>query len=201
MSSSVIFNRLLKTPQLGVIYFFFNHSDRQQTAENVVRVLLRQLLHQLDTIPQKVFDEYARYKQDPRMMPNRETYTLLLKYSITELLECNYNQVFVLIDAYDELLSVKEVQLEQAAKERAGICFSLSSLTERGNVKILVTTRPQYSIELQNAFPKSRVVDLHGDITDMEMYLRGRLQRINLSDSLKDHIKDKLLQANEQDKW
>ncbi len=202
MSSSVIFNRLLKSPQLGLIYFFFNHSDRQQTAENVVRVLLRQLLCQLDTIPHQVQDEYARYKQDQhRRMPDRETYTLLLKHSIVGFFEANHNRVFILVDAYDELLSAKEERLEQAVEERAGICSCLSSLTDTGNVKILVTTRPQYGKELQHAFPKSKAVNLHGDFTDMEAYLRERLRRIYLHPSLKDHITDKLLQANEQDKW
>jgi hypothetical protein len=198
--SSVIFNRLLKTPEDGLLYFFFNHSDREQSAEHVTRVLLRQLLSQLDAVPEDVLLEYSHYKKHLQMPP-RETFERLLKLSLESFIKSTSSRVFILVDAYDELLSSSEERGDKAALERAAVCTCLSQLGEIHNVKMLITTRPQYCGELQTALPNSKMAAIHGDRNDMELYLQTRLMPLRLPDSLKAIILDKLVKANEDEKW
>ena len=200
--SSVIFNRLLQTPRLGIIYFFFNHSDRTQTAENVVRVLLRQLLTQMDAIPSEVRNEYSRYKQDPhKRMPDRQMYSNLLKCSIEAFFKANKTRIFVLVDAYDELLSTDEEKEINALAEKKAIRSSLSQLSGTGHAKILISTRPHYCQELRNSFPGAIVADVHGDPEDMKTYIKSRLEPFNFHEALKSEIMEQLLKASAKEKW
>lgn len=195
---------MLQTPQLGIIYFFFNHAEHEQTAENVIRVLLRRLLDQLGRIPDEVQKEYSRYQSDPHnQMPDQTTYGRLLKRSVADFSRLNGNRVFILMDAYDEFLSGKEEKVERATEERTALRECLSSLLiETDYAKLLITTRPQYLKELQDTFPKSNIANIHGDEKDMRTYISSRLKRFpGLTDALKKCIMDKLLQANEQGKW
>ena len=199
---SVIFNRLLKTPELGILYFFFNHSDREQTAENVIRVLLRQLLDQLGKIPNDVRNEYSRYKNDPhKIMPDRDKYANMLKGSIEEFFKAKQNRIFILVDAYDELLSSKEERLEKVAAERVAVRSCLAKLTETENAKVLITTRSQHREELKQSFVESNIVHIHGDLKDMTIYLENRMEPLNLQDAMKVEIIETLLKKNEEEKW
>jgi hypothetical protein len=192
----------LATPQLGILYFFFNHLDREQTAENVTRVLLRQLLEQLETIPNEVVSERSRYQKDPhKRMPDQAKYEDLLKCSIERFFEANKNRVFILVDAYDELLGRKEVKREEASRERGAVRSCLAKLTETGHAKVLITTRLHCCPELQATFPASRVAEVRGDLTDMTTFLNDRMQFLNLQESLKTQVINKLVMANEDDKW
>lgn len=184
------------------MYFFFNHSDREQTAVNIIKVLLRQLLDQLKIIPIDVRNEYSRYKNDPhKIMPDRDKYKSMLKSSIEEFFKANGNRVFILIDAYDELLSTKEDMPESAAVEREAVRSCLSGIIESDNAKILVTTRRHYREELEKAFPKSKVVDIHGDPNDMRTYLEIRMKTLSLDADKKKEIMNTLLKANEEGRW
>jgi hypothetical protein len=190
------------TPRLGIIYFFFNHLDREQTAENVTRVLLRQLLQQLETIPKDIMSERSRYQKDThRRMPDQAKYEDLLECSIDEFFEANQNRVFILVDAYDELLGRKEVKREVASRERATVRTCLSKLTRSGHAKVLITTRLHFCPELQATFPTSKVAEVRGDLKDMTAFLNDRMQFLNLQESLKTEVINKLVTANEDDKW
>lgn len=109
--------------------------------------------------------------------------------------------MFILVDAYDELLSSKEVRTAKARAERLGIRSSLSLFARTDNVKVLITTREQYRKELQDTFPKSILVNVRGDEDDMKQYLQTRMQLVPVQQSLKEEITRKLLKANDDDKW
>jgi hypothetical protein len=192
---------LLQTPQLGIIYFFFNHSDRTQTAEIVIRVLLRQILEQLDNLPDMVISEYSRYKHDRhKRMPDRETFVRLLAFSIEQFYKGNKNQVFILVDAYDELLSTKE-NAGGAALEKSAVRSSLSVINQTNCAKILITTRPHHCQELQNTFQESRIIDIQGNHQDMETYIKGQMQPFDFPEALQKVVLSELLQSNLGEKW
>jgi hypothetical protein len=192
----------LATPQLGILYFYFNHLDQEQTAENITRVLLRQLLEQLDTIPNEIVSERSRYQKDPhKRMPDHATYEDLLKCSIDRFFEVNKNRVFILVDAYDELLGRKEVKREDASRERGAVRSCLAKLTETGHAKVIITTRFHCFPELQASFPTSKVAEISGDLKDMATYLSDRMQFLNIQKSLKTEVIRKLVTENEDDKW
>jgi hypothetical protein len=135
------------------------------------------------------------------MMPDEDTYNAFLESCIKEFFHTNKTFVFILVDAYDELLSSKGEKFEEATEQREKVHSFLSLLEQTGCAKILITTRPQHRQELRNNFPSSIVADVHGDLNDMRTYLSKRLARSTLPRALKDEILDKLLLENEIDKW
>jgi hypothetical protein len=83
-------------------------------------------------------------------------YESLLKCSIDEFFKANNNRVFILVDAYDELLSRKEVKREEASRERVAVRSCLSALTETGHAKVIFQSsklrfrlrKPQMFVEI-----------------------------------------------------
>lgn len=162
--------------------------------------MLRQLLDQLKKIPDDVRKEYSRYKTGPhKIMPLQDWYESMLKTCIEEFFNVHRNRVFILVDAYDELLSTKEGTPEAPEGERRAIRSCLSQIAESDNAKILITTRRHYRKELEDSFPNTQVLDIHADLKDMTTYLSLRLE--NLSAVKKKKIVDALLNANKNEKW
>lgn len=165
-------------------------------------MLLRQLLQQLENIPNEVKSEHSRYQRDPhKRMPDQAKYEDMLEVSIERFFEANHNRVFILVDAYDELLGAKELKREVVSRERAAVRLCLSKLTETDHAKVLITTRLHCCPELQATFPTSKVAEVGGDLKDMTTFLYDRMQFLNLQTSLKTQVINKLLTANEDDKW
>jgi hypothetical protein len=131
-------------------------------------------------------------------MPDEDTYAMLLKSAVEEFYKATTNPVFILVDAYDELLSSK---FEKATLEREKVRSFLSLLDAAGRAKILITTRIHYREELKNSFGGPIMADVHGDLGDMRLYLSERLARLRLRQPLKNEIMEKLLLENESDKW
>jgi predicted metalloendopeptidase len=168
----------------------------------VIRVLLRQLLDQLGKIPNDVRNEYSRYRNDPhKIMPDRDKYTSMLKGSIEEFFKAKQNRIFILVDAYDELLSSKEEKLERVTAERVAVRSCLAKLTETENAKVLITTRFQHREELKQSFIDSNIVDIHGELKDMRIYLEIRIGPLDLQDPLKVEIIETILEKNAEEKW
>lgn len=192
--SSLIFHRLREDPNLGVSYFFFNHSNRDETAENVIRGWLRQVVAQLDKIPEAVSIEYDRFKKDPhRIMPNQQTFTRLLKSALEQF----SSPSFFILDAFDEFRNTTDEE-----RQRGELCSALSALCETGFAKILITTRPQYRDELKDAFSNSQIAKVKGDLKDIEKYLDDQLQPLkHVNNELKVNIKKTILSANQDEAW
>jgi len=193
--SSAIFNRLRENPTLGISYFFFDDSNRDETAENVIRALLRQILAQLRRIPRDVSAEYSRFKNDPdRMIRSRYTFASLLKSSLEEL---SSSPSFILLDAYDEFRNKDDEE-----RQRAQLCSTLSAICRSTSAKILITTRPQCRHELKDVFSSSEIAVIKGDLIDVEKYLGDQIQLHKyLHDDLKANIKKTILDANREEAW
>ena len=195
--SSAIFHRLRQNPRLGTSYFFFNHSNRDQTAENVIRFLLRHAVAQLPTIPADVHAEYSRFKTDPhKIMANGKRFAGLLKSSLEEFANFSASPSFVLLDAYDEFCNSKSED-----RERADLLFCLSEIFRTNKVKILISTRPHWCMELANTFKGCQVAEVKGDLKDVKQYLEHELEFRNLSDGTKDLIKTAIVEANKEEPW
>jgi len=193
--SSMIFNRLRENPKLGISYFFFNHSNREETAENVIRVLLRQSVAQLPRIPGDVSAEYSRFINDPhRVMPSRKTLATLL---ISSLKEFSSSPRFILLDAYDEFRNTSDEE-----RQRTELCSLLSAICRSGLARILITTRPQCRQELKDALIGSQIAVVKGDSDDVEKYLDDQIMPLKrLNDELKANIKKTILDANRKEGW
>jgi hypothetical protein len=195
--SSVIFHRLRENPSLGISYFVFNHFIRDQTAEDVIRFLLRQIVAQLPTVPANVCAEYSRFKQDPhKVMPKRDKFAALFKSSLDESAESFSCPSCILLDAYDEFRNDRHEE-----REREVLRSWLSDIARTSKAKILIMTRPHYSEELERNFADAQVAEFKGDIMDVKRYLDNELQPRKLNDGTKDLIKTTILEKNKQDPW
>jgi NACHT domain len=192
--SSVIFHRLRENPRVGISYFFFNHSNREQTAEDVIRVLLRQVTAQLQTIPPEVLADYSKFQKDPhRLPPSRETFANLLK----SCLDAFPGSCFILLDAYDEFRNAKCED-----REREGLRSFLAEISQMKRIRILITTRPHWRAELENVFAEAQVAEIRGDLKDVTRYLDSELQpRRHLNEGTKNLIRTKILEANRDNPW
>jgi hypothetical protein len=192
--SSLLFHRLREDPNLNTSFFFCNHSIRDETAENVIREWLRQVVSQLDTIPEVISAEYVQFKKNPaRIMPSQQTFTHLLKSTLEQF---SSPSIF-LLDAFDEFRNTTDQE-----KQRDELCSALAEICESSSVKILITTRPQYRDELKVAFPRSQIAIVKGDLQDVENYLDDQLlplKRVN--NELKVNIKKTILDANQKEAW
>lgn len=187
----MIFNSLRKSPQIGILYFFFNHANRAQKSEDVIRVLLRQMVGQLEKIPDAINAEYFKYKTDPhKTMPSGDSYTKLLTACIDDFFKAYFNPVFILVDAYDEFKNA-----ENERKERKVLLSCLRQLCLTDKTRILITTRPQYREELRIALPGQQIIDIEANPADVEKYLNQRIKHEPLSNELKDAIKATITEA------
>ncbi len=194
--SSLIFHRLHEDPKLGISYFFFNHSNREETAEKAIRALLRQVVAQSPRIPGDVATEYSRYISDPHKMPTtQDKFTSLLKSSLKQFPS---SPSFILIDAYDEFRNTHDEDWQ-----RMELCSALFAICGDRSARILITTRPHWRHELKDAFrDESQIAAVKGDLADVEKYLDLKIQPFNrLDQDLKSNIKRTILDANREEAW
>jgi hypothetical protein len=69
------------------------------------------------------------------------------------------------------------------------------------NVRVLITTRSQHVKTLQTEFTSSQIIEVRGDISDIEKYLVKRLEDEELEMPLTKAIMNTLLKANEGETW
>ena len=183
--SSVIYNKLWDTPQIGLCSFLFKISDLQQTAENVVRIALRQLVEEFEDLPQSVYSAYTlAQKNDRGRSPSLNIATKLLNTCISDFFKTYSNPIFILLDAFDEFMNKREQD-----RQRDVLLSSLAGLCSEGHVKLLFTTRPQYRGQLQEKFHDSKAIEVKTDQNDVNKYLDLELKSSDLSDDLKKSIK------------
>jgi len=193
--SSLIFHRLREDPNLCVAYFFFSHSNPDETAEKVIRALLRQVVAQSPRVPVDVTTEYSRYMNDPHKVPTtRDKFASLLKSSLEQFPS---SPCFILIDAYDEFRNTREEE-----RQKIQLCAALSTIGATNLAKILITTRPQCRHELKDTFSDSQIAVVKGDLKDVEKYLDDQLQPLkSLHNDLKSNTKKTILDANREEAW
>jgi len=191
--SSVIFNQLKQTPQLAILYFLFSHANKDQKAEDVVRMLLKQILGQLKGhLPSSVKEEYKRYKNDiHQTMPTPAKFTKLLAESISVFAKVYSNDVFILIDAFDEFQTQ-----ENQRRERKRLTTFLGEINETKKARILITTRPEHRDSLQTSFECSAIIEIKADRTDIDKYLGERMENETIGEELKETIKNKVREGS-----
>lgn len=190
----MIFHRLRQNPRLRISYFVFNHSNKNETAENVIRFLLKQVVAQLPKAPKDVYEEYCRYKNDTHKveleMPKLKG---MLKYSLDELFKSASSPSCILLDAYDEFRNLNNNAEE---RERDELRKCLSEISHSNSAKIFITTRPHCTSELERDFVGQQVAECKGDLADMEKYLDHELEvRRDLTPKLKALIQTTILEA------
>jgi len=172
-----------------------HHSEAEQTAENVIRRLLRQIVEQLPEIPAVVRHAYSSYMESPdREEPAPELFMSLLKSSIEKLCQLNPGGVFILVDAYDEFRN-RRYEVE----ERKSLLTYLSEILSCPGARIFISTREHGCLDLNTSFPNAPIAKVRGDLADRASYLDQRLADRSMSPGLKQTVKDTLLNASHEE--
>jgi Cdc6-like AAA superfamily ATPase len=170
--SSTIIEHLVDThPDQLLLYFYFDFTDAgKQTLDNVIWSLISQLYHKRkDT--QKLLDSLFSSCDNGRRQPTCESLCKVFLQMIEEVKE-----VYIVLDALDECSTRKGPSSE-------GLLLWIQSLSEQkqGNVRLLVTSRPEHDIELvfrNQAQSKEDIVPLRSDLIhgDIRSYVHTRVR-------------------------
>ena len=125
----------LNPKKTGVVHFYFEYSNRkQQRTKDFIRSLIKQLIYQLDTIPESILNVYNRVLNDgPGAEPNNTQLAELLKDCFA-----TFSTVFIIVDAFDECEN----------SERGQIMSVLEKLP-KFKLRLFITGRPSV-LEFQN---------------------------------------------------
>lgn len=142
---------------IGIAVLYLRYNDPEQTLENLLTSLLKQLAQEQDTIP-SLLQELLEQHRDHSMAPSLEDITNGLTSSIE-----TYAEVFFIVDALDECAD--EVRWELL--ENLRLCQS--------KVHLLITSRLLDSIgqELED-FER---LEIKANKADLELFIDHRIQK------------------------
>lgn len=159
---------------------YFDYKDREaQTAENVFRNLLRQLLTSLDIIPAEIEQAYDR-AQKRFAKPDLNIFTSLFVSTSS-----NFSQVFVLFDGLDE-----------CAKENIDdVVEGINRLLDSPRIRILCTSRP-HAVNLKTQLKPTTEIWIEASHEDIKNFLAKRLEKWPYAGHLKMKIISTLSQMS-----
>lgn len=169
--------------KIGIAVLYLRYNDPEQTLENLLASLLKQLAQEQDTVPpllQGLFEQH----RDHNMAPSLEDITTVL----TSLIE-TYTEVFFIVDALDEC--VDEVRWELLEKLR--LCKK---------AHLMITSRLLDSIgqELED-FER---LEIKANKADLELFIDHRIQKnknlrkvVEKSSRMRTDIKDAVVRTSE----
>lgn len=160
------------------MFFYFDYSNlSSQTAVDVIRALLKQLVYQLDTIPGDVL---RAYKESTKMGGQPKT-----KAFIELFLTCSrlFSKVYIFLDAYDECLE----------RERSLLALFLQQLNAAQTIFTYVTSREHLRGYLKEIFSKAVDLEIRAAPQDVKEYLAQKLAE-NRSLRNKSDLKKKIVE-------
>ena len=148
------------TPDIGIAYIYcnFNRQD-EQTAQELLSSLLKQLSQKRTSVPDAVKDLYKRYKTTSTR-PRFDEISKALHSVIS-----TYSDVFIVIDALDECESTCRTRvLDELSKIRAG-----------SGANVFATSRPT---EINGLFEGGSFLEIQAHEDDVRRYLDGNMFRL-----------------------
>ena len=142
---------------VGIAYVYCSYKDPDQTPENLIASLLRQLAQRRPSLPEEVRDMYKQHTKD-KTRPSLAEYLRLLNRVVRM-----FSQAFLLVDALDEC---KE---EEGARKK--FVAALKELS--AGVHLVVTSRWVPAIESE--FSEALKLEIRADSEDVAQYVRSRV--------------------------
>jgi hypothetical protein len=150
-------------PGAGIAYLYcdYRHIDNQ-TVEQLIANLVKQLFRNKFPPPPAVMDAYNRHGKKHRSQPSLSDVEDMF-HAVTALYK---DGVFVIVDALDECQMSNNV--------RSKFIKTLLQLQSRGtNVNLLATSRPEPDI--MEAFSGYSYLEIIAQKDDIERYIRNRM--------------------------
>ncbi|KAH9904348.1 ankyrin repeat-containing domain protein [Xylariomycetidae sp. FL2044] len=184
ISASIVIENLLDTfyddLSVGVCYLYFNFRRKgEQTFDDVMRNLLKQLTQRLSAFPSSVKNLHARHKQRGTIPSTDEICSTL------HLVASSYRRVFVVIDALDECQALDGSQQK--------VISQLSALQSKTGANVLATSRPISGIMAE--FRGYTLKEIRADDEDVRRYILGNLSHLPRFVSLNLDLQEEIMQG------
>lgn len=178
----------LNSQKVGVLQYYFSYEDpKDQTAEKVVKSLLKQLTCLLDRVPKELETEYDQWTKR-RLIPTRERFLSLLRQCLSQ-----FTIVYIFLDGFDECRET----------ERPYMIALIRSLPT-SQVRLFITARSHLLVDpniradtqLREWMGTPKVIEIKASEEDIQIYLGARLAKEAkaLAKSTKDVIMTKICQ-------
>ena len=169
MARSIVIDDLLELfahKDAKVIYMYFDYQARQnQSAVAVVGNLIKELLYQCDDIPAELELLYLQSVKN-NAKPNITAFTqILVSYA-------QQSPIYAVFDALDECSEDQQEDL-----------FTLFSILERSNFKLLISCRPHLQ-NLGDHLSSLQNISIHAEESDLENYILHRLRKERTSSDI-----------------
>ena len=144
-----------------MVHIYFDYKDPEgQTAESIIRCLLKQLLIPLDLVPR---DLQTLYEDQRRRLCLPDNATLV---RLWDRLTSKYSSVYAVFDALDECSPKARVEL-----------LNLIDKIRKPNIKILCTFRSYVQSIVLERFKDSHFLKIEAHADDIRNYLSERLKK------------------------
>jgi len=183
VDSSLLYTNNLNTMKIGVVHYYFEYNRREsQRADEVVKSLLKQLIYQLDTIPENVEQAYQQFETRGLIAtPNFDSF-------VEFFIACSrkfFTKVFIFLDAYDESLD----------EERRALVNALDKMLKSGpKIYVYITTRSHLVSELSKELGVVKKLEIKAVDSDISKYLSKKLEpEKDLDPEIESNIKSSIL--------
>ncbi|KAK6525239.1 hypothetical protein TWF694_005385 [Orbilia ellipsospora] len=160
--SSIVIEHLSKLPstesKTNVMYLYCNYKRQEdQTLDKLVSMLLRQIVEQLETIPEVVHTMYAAYKGKVARPSPKEIYRTLLA------ILGGLGRIFIVVDALDECTS----------GVRRELLTKIQEFQQKSKTCFMATSRP--ISDVTEYFAKAPQIKIKANREDVEKYVESHL--------------------------
>lgn len=188
MITSIVVDHLCDTFQneadIGIAYLYCNYRRKEeQNPEYLLLSLIKQLVQELPSVPEKVKSLYEHHKYK-RTRPSFDEISTVLQSVVV-----NYSRVFIIIDALDEC--------HDSDGYRRKVLSEIFSLQNKSEANLFATSR--FIPEITKQFEGSIFLEILASDEDVERYLDGKMPQlrpfISRNLALQEEIKTKIINA------
>ena len=161
--ASTVIDHLLKMlygSEMSVLYIYCDYrKEHEQTLDNLIASMLKQLLQRQIPIPENVRQSYHHYVTSDTRPDSKEMYTLL--HSTLD----QFSHIYIVVDAIDELNSSGEV--------RHAFLSDLKALQEAHTINLMVTSR--HIPEIIQKLGEPLCLEIRASDEDVRKYVQGHI--------------------------
>ncbi|OTA01688.1 hypothetical protein A9Z42_0020160 [Trichoderma parareesei] len=157
-----IYNRFCNDTTVGIAYLYCDYRrQHEQTIEQLLSSLVKQLAQRKAPIPNEVSEIYSEYQGQPKTLPFDQV--LMLLHSVSKL----FSRVFVIVDALDEC---------RADGCRMGFLNEIVKLQAYENTSIFLTAR--FIPDILNMFEGSAMLEVRAQDEDVQQFIANQITRL-----------------------
>ena len=183
LHSSLVIDRLRDEyvgQKVAISFVYFDYQDqRNQSPENVIASLLRQIASQNPVLPNPLLKLYMKFGEQDRRPQIQD-----LELTLLDVCQ-DFDQVFITIDALDEC--------DERTSRKRFLLF-LAELQQTPSIRLFVTSRP-YPEDIQKAFGQAPQIVVEASVADLRKYLRRRIEESDTAGIVDEDFKQHLVET------